>query len=200
VPAPLAKPTLRDVQRALDRKPPRTLPGMGLLRQAAVAAVVREPAPDAGAELLLIRRADDPRDPWSGHMAFPGGRVERGEAPRAAALRETREEVGLDLERAAAPLGALSPLPTLGRGHPVPMLIFPFVFALAPGDPALQTNHEVASVHWVALRWLLDRSNRSTMDWKIAGGVSITLPCYRWDGNVLWGLTLQMIDDLLERL
>ncbi|HEU4700285.1 MAG TPA: NUDIX domain-containing protein, partial [Gemmatimonadales bacterium] len=66
------------------------------LRWAAVALVVT-PAPDS---MLLIRRAERAGDPWSGHMALPGGRHSRGDADLAAtAMRETAEEVGVRLDR-----------------------------------------------------------------------------------------------------
>jgi 8-oxo-dGTP pyrophosphatase MutT (NUDIX family) len=67
-------------------------------RQAAVAAVLRAPPDGGDAEILLMRRAERHGDPWSGHMAFPGGRREEGDATLLdTAIREAREEVGLDL-------------------------------------------------------------------------------------------------------
>ena len=85
------------------------------IKRAAVATILREGL--EGPEVLLIRRAENPRDPWSGHMAFPGGR----EAPEdrdllATAVRETHEEVGLDLQRSAHLLGRLDALPAVARG------------------------------------------------------------------------------------
>ena len=65
-------------------------------QQAAVAVVLREG--DSGSEILFIERSTREDDPWSGHMAFPGGRVEAADAnTRAAAERETLEEVGVSL-------------------------------------------------------------------------------------------------------
>src|SRR5437870_1501228 len=67
-------------------------------RRAAVAIVLRDGA--SGIEVLFIHRAEHPDDPWSGHMAFPGGRAEDGEPPVLTAMRESAEEVGLDLGEA----------------------------------------------------------------------------------------------------
>ena len=83
----------------------------GSLRQAAVALVLRE-GPE-GPELLVIKRSETERDHWSGHLALPGGRVEPGdENLLATAVRETLEEVGLDLGaggEAIARLGTVNP-------------------------------------------------------------------------------------------
>ena len=62
--------------------------------RAAVAMVLR-PAAGGASEVLLIERAEKPGDPWSGHMAFPGGRLDPSDPdPRFTAERETFEEVG----------------------------------------------------------------------------------------------------------
>ena len=122
-------PSLKDVKRALARlrsQPPRFVPPG---RRAAVAAVLREGKD--GLELLFIHRAEHPRDPWSGQMAWPGGRVDDDDAgPLAAALRETREELAFDLEREAELLGALSEVRTHLRRGPGPLSVVPVVFEL----------------------------------------------------------------------
>jgi 1-acyl-sn-glycerol-3-phosphate acyltransferase len=165
--------------------------------RAAVAAVLRQGR--GGLEVLLIRRAEHPRDPWSGHMGFPGGRVDDGDADAlAAAIRECREEMALDLTAAGQLLGPLAHLPAIGRGRPQGLVIEPFVFLLTTSPPAFRLNHEVEETLWVPLDFFRDHGNRSTRPWQFEGR-TVRLPCYNFEGRTIWGLTLAMIDDLLSR-
>ena len=166
-------------------------------RKAAVAGVLRER--ETGLELLFIRRAEHPRDPWSGNMGWPGGRVDAGDgSPLVTAVRETREELALDLERDAVLLGALSERRTHLRHRGVPLAVAAFLFALH-GDPDLVPNGEVQETVWVPLAFLLDRSNRGRFVWT-GRGVPLALPCYRYEGRLIWGLTLGLLDELLDAL
>ncbi|MCU0304549.1 MAG: CoA pyrophosphatase, partial [Thermoanaerobaculales bacterium] len=151
-----------DLRRALRSHTPQPLDRTASeLKVAAVAAIARDGAD--GAELLFIHRAEDPRDPWSGHMAFPGGRVDPADRdPLAAAVRETVEEIGLDLERDGELIGRLSDVAAVGRGRPLALVIEPYVFAVGPAAE-LSPNHEVAGLVWVPMAYLLDRGNRSTL-------------------------------------
>ena len=187
-------PNVDHLAELMNSHAPRLLERTEELKVAAVAAIVR-PSAD-GLKLLFIHRAEDPRDPWSGHMAFPGGRVEGRDAdPLAAAVRETREEVALDLEDGGTLLGRLSDVAAVGRGRPLSLVVEPYVFAV-PDRPELDLNHEVADVIWVPLGFLLDRSNRSTLPW-MHGEVTVNLPCYRYQRHVIWGLTFGMVDELV---
>lgn len=114
----------------------------------------------------------------------------------AAALRETREEVGLDLDAVGEPLGRLADVQAIGRGRPLSMVITPFVFAVS-SLPELVTNDEVETVVWVPVDFLADEGNRETMPYR-REGLSLDLPCYRYQGHLIWGLTLGMVDDLLS--
>jgi 8-oxo-dGTP pyrophosphatase MutT (NUDIX family) len=167
-----------------------------LLKRAAVSAIFREHT-ERGLELFFIQRANHPDDPWSGHMAFPGGRVERtDDGTQAAAERETVEEVGIDLPDNGEWLGRLSDVMATSRGKLLPLSITAHVYHLQQ-TPSLELNYEVADAVWVPLRFLLDSSNRNTMEYSVAG-YKTELPCYRFRGKLIWGLTLRMLDELLE--
>ena len=164
-------------------------------RHASVAAIFRP-----GGELLLIKRSDKEGDPWSGHMAFPGGRAELEDADiTATAMRETVEEVGLSLSRAQL-IGRLDDNISPSRQMLPPRLVISaFVFAIEDPEPLLTPNVEVAAVHWFDFERFLNEEGRGTMPftWK---GHEVMLPEVRLDGTHIWGLTLRIIDDLCARV
>lgn len=190
--------TLEDVRRALAAAPPARLLEP-LPRQAAVALVLREARP--GLEALFIRRAERSDDPWSGQVAFPGGRAELGEPLLATAVRETAEEVGLDLARGAELLGGLDEIQAIGRGRAMGLSIQPFVFGLGaepspgrhPGGEPPRLSAEVASVHWLPLAELFDPSHQAPFDYQHEGA-TLRLPSLRIGGLVIWGLTYRMLE------
>ena len=181
-----------DLSRALSAHSPRRVPGD--TPRAAVALVFRDGA-QGGLELLFIRRAEHERDPWSGHMGFPGGRREPGDPDlEATAVRETLEETSLDLAGDGERLGALDEVKALARGRPVDLVIAPFVFRLRRRlDGA--ASHEVVSLHWLPLERLLAPGTRSTLQYQYEETV-LELPCLRIDGLVIWGLTHRMFESL----
>ncbi|OAG45147.1 hypothetical protein AYO21_00495 [Fonsecaea monophora] len=117
-------------------------------------------------ELLFIKRAGRAGDRWSGHIALPGGKRDPEDADDfAAAVRETREEIGLDLETTEClPAGNLPErLVTTSWGKDVLMVLCPYIFLLTgKAVPPVQPQPtEVASVHWVSLRALLSPTLRT---------------------------------------
>ena len=185
--------TPEQLSNALHTRPSLRIKDDDNLRRAAVAAIIR---PDG--RLLFIRRAEHDGDPWSGHMAFPGGRKEPHDTDLVAtAIRETHEEVGLDL-RGAPMLGRLDDNVT-PTNRPARLAISAYVFALPDPNPVLTPNPEVAATYWVSLTRFVNQEGRSTMNypWK---GQSITLPAVYLDDMHIWGLTLRFLDDLCDRV
>jgi len=183
------------IEAALAARPPARVTDP-VTAKAAVALILREGA--AGIELLFIRRAEHPQDPWSGQMAFPGGRAEPGETdPEKTAVRETAEEIGIDLRRAAERLGALDEVRAMARLRPVSLTIMPFVFRLRE-DAEPRLGNEVRSVHWIPLDDLLAAERRSVMEY-VHEGETVQFPCLRVEDVVIWGLTYRMLMGFQER-
>ena len=165
--------------------------------RAAVAIMVREG--QEATELLMIRRATREGDPWSGHMGFPGGRRDPEDRSNfSCALRETEEELGVDLSRWGAPLGELSDVNTGWRKDRPEMLVTPFIFSVSE-LPALTPNHEVDDVVWVPLHFLMDESNREPLEWE-RKGQKMETDSYLYDCYRIWGLSLMMIDEMMGLL
>jgi len=163
------------------------------LYRAAVALVV---APDPEA-LLIIRRAHHEGDPWSGHMALPGGRAESADADLVTtAMRETREEVGIELDRAWL-LGALDDVAPRIAVLP-PIMVRPCVFAV-PLRPPLRLNPEVESAEWLELAVLLDPATRQRVTIE-AGGRPQVRDAFVTPHGVIWGMTERILSGLLEYL
>jgi 8-oxo-dGTP pyrophosphatase MutT (NUDIX family) len=166
--------------------------------RAAVAAILRELPGADSADLFFIRRAEHPSDPWSGHIAFPGGRRDPDDASLLrTAIRETREEVGIDLAVDQL-LARLPDVPAFTRSRAGNLVVAPFVFALS-GDVAVVPNEEVASTLWVPVATLARGEGKSSfkLDYE---GQTYDLPCMHLEpGNHrLWGLTYKMLETLLD--
>ena len=164
------------------------------VRRAAVALVFR--AGESGSpELLFIKRADYPGDPWSGQVAFPGGREELGDIDLSfTAIRETREETGLDLRSNAMIIGTLNDLRPQTVRLPA-IVVRPYVVLLGDSPPLLLSD-EVARAFWIPLDALKGRES-----WKettvFARGIEMNRRAFHHEGDVIWGMTERILAELL---
>ncbi len=171
------------------------VPDSGDRTRAAVAMILHQTGSDL--EILFIQRAAHDLDPWSGHIAFPGGKLEEGELECQAACRETLEEIGLDLTQGQY-LGRLSDI--IGTNLPVRVSCCLFGLDRLSSRPAL--NEEVRDLFWVALSDLRDparhRVSSVAFDEKCFDVPAITLPVD--NKPVLWGITYRLVMQFLTVL
>jgi 8-oxo-dGTP pyrophosphatase MutT (NUDIX family) len=188
---------LSAIRARLAEHRPQRYPVGEHTRQAAVAVILR--ADDGDTRILFIKRAEKRGDPWSGHMAFPGGHREPIDPDlRAAAERETLEEIGLDLAEAEY-LGALDHQRAMPRGRTLDMLIAPHVFALH-AEPRLTPNYEVQEVVWASLSHLGGNRLHDTETRPMAGQPTVFNGYRLKQGHFVWGLTYRMLKSLFSTL
>jgi 8-oxo-dGTP pyrophosphatase MutT (NUDIX family) len=183
------------LEAALASRPPFRAPPDAASSRAAVALLLRER--EGRLELLLIRRAEREGDPWSGHMALPGGRHQaEDEGMRATAARETREEVGIDPDAGGRLLGELDELAP--RSARIPSIVVsPFVWHVPP-DVEARPNHEVQEAVWVAVDELLHPDAAAEYLHEPAGGRTLAFPAFDARGYVVWGMTHRILTGFLE--
>jgi 8-oxo-dGTP pyrophosphatase MutT (NUDIX family) len=163
--------------------------------RASVAVVLG--AGDRGVELLLIQRATRDNDPWSGHIALPGGRRDPSDVDAiATAVRETCEEVGIDLAIDAEPIGGLDELRAVARNRPLDLVISPLVFALHRPVTLALSAREVESAVWVPLSFLASGQARATYR-RTLDGVASEFPAFRYEQYTIWGLTHRILEGFL---
>jgi len=158
----------------------------------AVGVLIKEEADDLW--LLMIQRRENPQDPWSGQMAFPGGHADaRDRTLLDTVIREAIEEVGVDV-RDHKLLGCLPNV------HPrnAPMVVAPFIFLLA-GEVRPVTSREAKEVLWVPMTFLLDSKNITSSMFTI-DDEEITMPCYKYLDHIIWGMSFRIIRDIIQTI
>jgi len=187
--------TFSRIEELLAIRNSDTLPDPCDRTRASVAMILHQGAADV--EILFIERAAHLLDPWSGHIAFPGGKLEEGELECQAACRETREEIGIDLEQGRY-LGRLSDI--IGANLPVRVSCCLFGVDRTRCRPVL--NEEVGDLFWVTLSELRDPGNhlqsRVSFDEKRFVVPAIRLPVD--DKPLLWGITYRLVMQFLSTL
>lgn len=166
-------------------------------RRAAVALVLAPATSGASAAItvLLLRRSEREGDPWSGHMAFPGGHAQPEDPDLLhTARRETLEEVGIDLT-AAELLGRLDDVSPMRSSD---MVVRPFVF-WASAQERVTLSSEVAEVLWVPLEALASDALRTTRDVEVRGA-ALRVPAYVIGDRVVWGMTYHLLERFLARV
>jgi 8-oxo-dGTP pyrophosphatase MutT (NUDIX family) len=190
--------TIEEIRQALSRHQPALVAREPGHAEASVALVLAGTGSDLS--LCAIRRAEHPLDPWSGHMALPGGRSSPEDTgPRAAAERETLEEVGLALDETHW-IGALSDVLVRLGGADRRMVLSPFVYYLGEELVPFTLSDEVAEAYWIPLSHLWDPRNTSRLEWE-RSGARLLYPAIRFLEYSIWGITfrvLTLFSDVLD--
>jgi 8-oxo-dGTP pyrophosphatase MutT (NUDIX family) len=191
----LAQPSVAKIRSALASHIPVAADELEGVRKAAVALIFRL-GNDEALELLFIKRAEYEGDPWSGQIAFPGGRAEAGDASlEETAMRETREETGIDLAREGMMIGTLDDLRPISFRLPA-IVVRPYVALLDRSAP-LVLSPEVALSFWLPFA-ALARAESWHDDTVFARGIQINARVFRYQEHVIWGMTERILAQLLD--
>jgi 8-oxo-dGTP pyrophosphatase MutT (NUDIX family) len=159
-----------------------------------VPAASGKPLAPADLDVLLLERAHT-LDEHPGQVAFPGGRIDPGESPIEAALREAEEETGLDADGVEV-LGAMPEL-ALPRGN---FLVTPVLGWWASPSPVGVVDYgESAQVFRIPVRDLLDPDNR-VMATVSRMGQTFLSPAFTVNKVVVWGFTGMILNELFDQL
>ena len=187
-------PRIRLIEQTLRQRPAKQITRNNQRREAAVALLLR---PREQLELLLIKRATHERDPWSGHMALPGGRRSADDPDLiATAFRETEEEIGVALSRDQHYLGALDEVAPATPRLP-PIIIAPFVAVVPESTTTHPDPREVEFTVWVPVASLREPGAAGEILIHFEGG-SQPFPSLTYGEHVIWGLTLRILTQFLE--
>lgn len=187
-------PEVRRLLATLAERPGQTVGAEPGVRRAAILLALRA-RDDGEPELLMIKRADFAGDPWSGHIACPGGRMELEDRDLAdTAVRETREETGVDVAVDGRLVGQLDELRPHSPQLP-PLIIRPYV-ALVRAGVRIVASREVAAAFWVPLAALRAADAWGTGTVHVRG-VARTVSVFRHGEHVVWGLTERVLRQLI---
>jgi len=191
----LRHPLIASLQDSLQKRGTVEAPEELGVRKAAVALIFRA-GEDGSPELLFIKRAEYPGDPWSGQIAFPGGREESGDTSlQETATRETREETGLDLAREGTVIGVLDDLRPRHIRLPA-IVVRPYVAVVDRTEP-LELSSEVALAFWIPFG-ALAHAESWREDTVVARGAQINARVFKHQDHVIWGMTERILAQLLE--
>jgi len=150
-----------------------------------------------GYSLLFIKRPDSDRDPFSGHMAFPGGRMENADKSKLeTAIRETYEEVGININTSGRILGSLDDVnPNNPRARNY--IVTPYLSVLNEEVTIKPDVREVEKALWVPIHHLIDGRN-SQVRIRERDGKEVEDYAYQYEQYIIWGMTGRILHQFLS--
>lgn len=157
----------------------------------AAVAIIRVSEPEDS--VLLLRRNQNPQDPWSGHFAFPGGRMDLEDSSLlATCTRETFEETGITLEESAL-AAELQPRYAGSRVNAL-ILVQPYLFSLDHRPELTLEPSEIANACWLSITSFMQQENHveaEVLPNRFA-------PAFPIDDYYLWGFTYGLLNQVLD--
>jgi len=142
-------------------------------------------------EVLVVKRIENPSDPWSGQIGLPGGKRDAEDQNlKQTVIRETLEETNINLDNASRFLGVLDPQPTRLKPE---LEVLPFVF-LVEHEPQIKLNQkELDWCAWISLKQIAQ--SKGTIRFGFG-----EFPAYLIDDKVIWGLTFRILESFIRKL
>jgi len=164
----------------------RTLKPTSEAQEAAAAVAILLKTTDQGLKILLVKRTEKLSGPWSGQMAFPGGKRDPKDRDiRQTVVRETLEEISINLAHDCRFSGILKNMRSTVRPN---LLVAPFVILLEH-KPTIMLNEELERYTWIFLNKL--QECEGTVKFPFG-----EVPAYLVEGNAVWGLTYRILKNL----
>lgn len=184
------------IARAMQGRVPALAERDEPFKEAAVALVLRHNAAVDDLDLLLIRRAQRTGDPWSGQIGLPGGRFESSDSSlEETAVRETIEELGLDVRQHGVILGALDELRPRTPVLP-PIIVRPYV-CVVRDVPTLVPSDEVSEYRWVRVGELFHPEARVNTTVRVRD-YSMRVDAFQLGDFTVWGMTERILSTFAE--
>ncbi len=169
---------------------PKILKPVSERQDASAAVALLLKTTDKDLKILFVKRAENLDDPWSGQIAFPGGKYDaKDKSLKQTVIRETLEETNINLLDRCRFLGAMEITTSTRRPE---MKVLPFV-VLLEHKPTIKLNYELERFVWISLKQVVQ--HRGTV--KLGG---VEWPSYIVGNNVIWGLTYKILETFLHTL
>jgi len=161
--------------------------------QAAVSIII---SPEQ--EILFIKRSHNPKDPWSGHMAFPGGKKDHSDHDIIhTSRREIYEEVGISLNHQDHYCGSLSFYPVTYKQKDTGLAISPHIYLLPKKVELALDQTEVEDAYWISTDYLIDKQNRVLKEFSIQEKL-IKRESIPYRGEFIWGITFEILNNFFQ--
>jgi 8-oxo-dGTP pyrophosphatase MutT (NUDIX family) len=187
--------TIDELEKLLRSRNPVKIIDEGGFVHAAVMMILGE-SPE-GLSMLFIKRPESDIDAFSGHMAFPGGKMKEGdESKLATAIRETFEELGIDLYASGRVIGELDDIsPNNPRANNY--IVTPYLSTLKEEVSITPNFYEVEEAVWVPMQHLVDERNFAVR-LRERSGVLVDDYVYSFDKYIIWGMTGRIVHKFLS--